>query len=46
VDSHTPIFLMEKARVLRGLAKKRIKICEGNIIIENNLMKVISRISI
>jgi len=35
-----------KTRFLRGLAKKRIKIYEGNIIIENNLMKVISRISI
>lgn len=46
MNSRTPIFLMEKARVLRGLAKKIIKIYERNIIIKNNLMKIISRISI
>jgi hypothetical protein len=37
---------MEKARFLSDLAKKRIKNWEVIIIIENNLMKVISLFSI
>jgi hypothetical protein len=40
MDSHTPIFLLEKVRLLRGLDKKRIKIYEVNIIVEKNLMSI------
>jgi len=40
------MFLVEKIRVLRGLAKKRIRIYEVIIIVEKNLVGLIFRSSI
>jgi hypothetical protein len=38
--SRTPIFLLEKVRLLRGLDKKRIKIYEVTVIVEKNLVGI------
>jgi hypothetical protein len=45
-DSRTPIFLMEKIKLLRGLDKKRIKIYEIILIVEKNLVGIMIRGSI
>lgn len=46
IDSRTPMFLVEKIRLLRGLDKKRIKIYEVTNIVEKNLVDIIFRDSI
>jgi len=40
------MFLVEKIRVLRGLAKKRIRFYEVIIIVEKNVVDIIIRSSI